>query len=137
MYFFSWERISGKTLATAHKGEIKIFDIKNLKMPKEYISAYPSKLFSLDFSPVRENQLVSCTATTIKMWDLSSASCCQPVHTIQVNREYDSVWKVRYTPFGEGLVSLLYPSTIRREPNNLLLWSTSSSSKNKGPGNNI
>ena len=106
-------------------------------MPKEYISAHPSKLFSLDFSPVRENQLVSCTATTIKMWDLSSASCCQPVHTIQVNREYDSVWKVRYTPFGEGLVSLLYPSNIRREPNNLLLWSTSSTSKNKGPGNII
>lgn len=83
--FYSWERISGKHLATAHKGEIKIFDIKNLKIPKEYISAHPSKLFSLDFSPVRENQLVSCTASTIKMWDLSSA-CVQPVHTIQVNR---------------------------------------------------
>ena len=47
--------------------------------------------------------LVSSAAdNTIKMWDVS-AMPKKPCHTIKV-QEFESVWKVKYTPFGEGLV---------------------------------
>ena len=47
----------GHNLATASGGVIKIWDIKKAKTPQQYINAHPSKLYTLDFSPVRENQL--------------------------------------------------------------------------------
>ena len=74
----------GHNLATASGGVIKIWDIKKAKTPQQYINAHPSKLYTLDFSPVRENQLVSSAAdNTIKMWDVS-AMPKKPCHTIKV-----------------------------------------------------
>ena len=125
-----WERITGKSLATSFDGQIKIWDMRRSNLPLQYISAHPTKIFTLDFSPVKENQLVSSASdNTIKMWDVSS----QPTKPLQIfTVQGDSpVWKARYTPFGEGLVTLLGTTAVRREPNNLFLWSASN---NRGPG---
>ena len=121
-------------MATSHHSEIKIWDIKQPKIPHQYISAHPCKIFALDFSPVKENQLVSSAAdNTIKMWDVTT-SLKKPVNVLRVQGE-NPVWKVRYTPFGEGLVTLLYTPAMRREQeNNLMLWSASPQSTSRGPG---
>ncbi len=52
-----WERTSGKYLATAHEGEIKLWDIRKATIPALYINAHFSKIYSLDFSPHRADQV--------------------------------------------------------------------------------
>ena len=90
-----WERISGKNLATSHLNSIKIWDIRNPNSPQHYINAHPSKIYALDFSPVKENQLVSSAAdNTIKMWNVSKPQ--KPVNILKV-RDGSPVWKVKYT----------------------------------------
>ena len=65
-------------------------------------------------------QLVSSSAdNSVKLWDVSRPR--QPENTIKVPRA--PVWKVRYTPFGDGLVTLVLNTLVRRE-NNLMLWNT-------------
>ena len=67
------------------------------------------------------------------MWDVQGDSK-KPVNTFHVNS--NPVWKLKFTPFGEGLVTLSYsvPSGSVREPNNLMLWSVSPLKSNKaGP----
>ena len=84
---------------------------------------------------MKENQLVSSAADNkIKMWDVSGDSK-KPINTFHVNSS--PVWKVKFTPFGEGLVTLSHsvPNGAMREPNNLMLWnwSVSPMKSNRGP----
>ena len=79
-------------MATAHSGEIKIWDIKKPSTPRNYIHAHANQLWSLDFSPVKENHLVSSAAdNTIKQWDVNG-NLRQPMFTIKT---HESVWKVQ------------------------------------------
>ena len=129
-----WERISGKHLATAHEGVIKIWDIAYPKVPKTYLNAHPKKIFTLDFSPIKENQLASSSAdNTIKIWscdtvdDDNDTRLKKPINIFHAN--VNPVWKLKFTPFGEGLVTL----DTRHTSNNLMLWSASPKRSNKGP----
>ena len=61
----------------------------------------------------------SSADNSVKLWDVSRPR--QPENTIKVPRA--PVWKVRYTPFGDGLVTLVLNTLVRRE-NNLMLWNT-------------
>ena len=128
-----WERISGKHLATAHEGVIKIWDIAYPKVPKTYLNAHPKKIFTLDFSPIKENQLASSSAdNTIKMWSCDTVGSSSPDHDQPINifhANASPVWKLKFTPFGEGLVTLDTSHTS----NNLMLWSASPKRSNKGP----
>ena len=82
-------------MATSHLNSIKIWDIRNPNSPQHYINAHPSKIYALDFSPVKENQLVSSAAdNTIKMWNVSKPQ--KPVNILKV-RDGSPVWKVKYT----------------------------------------
>ena len=79
-------------MATAHSGEIKIWDMKKPSTPRNYIHAHANQLWSLDFSPVKENHLVSSAAdNTIKMWDVNG-NLRLPMFTIKT---HESVWKVQ------------------------------------------
>lgn len=108
----SWERKSGAHLASCYLGEIQIWDIRsNQRLPIEYIEAHQDhRIFWLDYSPVKENQLVSTSSdSSIKMWDAGSgAKPKHAVNTISSPANRTLFRKVKYTPFGEGLVSLFY-----------------------------
>ena len=79
-------------MATAHSGEIKIWDMRKTSTPRNYIHAHANQLWSLDFSPVKENHLVSSAAdNTIKMWDVNG-NLRQPIFTIKT---HENVWKVQ------------------------------------------
>lgn len=104
-----WERRSGTRLAGCYMGEIKIWDIRSSnQIPIQYIDAHAdSRIFWLDYSPVKENQLASVSCdSTIKMWDAGSGA--KPVEVIKLQENNLLYRKVKYTPFGEGLVSLTY-----------------------------
>ncbi|XP_018577120.1 GATOR complex protein WDR59 isoform X1 [Anoplophora glabripennis] len=115
-----WNRISPHLLATAHEGDIKIWDQRKGTAPVQYIAAHLAKIHGLDWSPASENQICSSSQdNTVKFFDISN-----PRRTDYSLTTNAPVWRARYTPFGEGLVTVVVPQ-LRRGENSLLLWNTS------------
>ncbi|KAL0274103.1 UNVERIFIED_CONTAM: hypothetical protein PYX00_006613 [Menopon gallinae] len=118
-----WNKLTTYYLATAHDGDIRIWDQRKGTAPIQYISAHFSKIHGLDWSQTHEYQLASCSQDgTVKFFDVTNPKCTESV--IQTAAP---VWRARYTPFGEGLVTVLIPQT-RRAENSLLLWNLSNQS---------
>ncbi|KAF4521796.1 hypothetical protein B566_EDAN011381 [Ephemera danica] len=115
-----WNKISRHILASAHEGDIKVWDQRKGTAPVQYISAHLAKIHGLDWNPSYENQLVTSSQDcTVKYFDITSPRRAESVLTFT-----SPVWRARYTPFGTGLVTVVV-SPIRREENSLLLWNTS------------
>ncbi|XP_030758273.1 GATOR complex protein WDR59 isoform X2 [Sitophilus oryzae] len=112
-----WNRISEYTIATAHEGDIKVWDQRKGTAPIQYIAAHVGKIYGLDWNPNREVQIASSSQdSTVKFFDTSNPRKAEFV--LNTNAP---VWRARYTPFGNGLVTVVVPQ-IRRGENNLLLW---------------
>ena len=54
-----WNKVSGKYLATAHEGEVKLWDTRTSKSPVQYINAHLSRIYDMDWSPDDENHIVT------------------------------------------------------------------------------
>ncbi|XP_049822756.1 GATOR complex protein WDR59 isoform X2 [Aethina tumida] len=114
-----WNRLSPNLLATAHDGDIKVWDQRKGTAPTKYISAHLSKIHGLDWSPVSEYQLASSSQdNTVKFFDTEN-----PRRPEYVLTTASPVWRARYTPFGNGMVTVVVPQ-LRRGENSLLLWNT-------------
>uniref|UniRef100_A0A8D8YFW8 WD repeat-containing protein 59 n=1 Tax=Cacopsylla melanoneura TaxID=428564 RepID=A0A8D8YFW8_9HEMI len=77
--FAQWNKVSGHLLATAHDGDVRLWDVRNGTAPVEYISAhlanpFGSGLLMIIIPPMRrgENSLV--------LWNVEPAAP-SPVHT--------------------------------------------------------
>ncbi|CAH1114309.1 unnamed protein product [Psylliodes chrysocephalus] len=114
-----WNKVSSHLLATSHEGDIKIWDQRKGTAPVQYISAHLSKIHGLDWSPTSESYICSSSQDhTVKFFDTTNprrAECILPTTA--------PVWRARYTPFGNGLVTAVVPQ-LRRGENSLLLWNT-------------
>jgi len=62
--------------------------------------------------------VTSSQDSTVKFWNIMETSG-KADHIIKIAQA--PVWKVRYTPFGEGFVTLVMHTLLRGE-NNLMLW---------------
>lgn len=112
-----WNRISPYLLATAHDGDIKIWDQRKGSAPIQYISAHLAKIHGLDWSPNSETQLATSSQDcTVKFFDMTN-----PRRAENILNTSAPVWRARYTPFGNGLVTVVVPQ-LRRGENGLLLW---------------
>uniref|UniRef100_A0AAV2LVC8 Uncharacterized protein n=1 Tax=Knipowitschia caucasica TaxID=637954 RepID=A0AAV2LVC8_KNICA len=83
----------------------------------EYVAAHLSKIHGLDWHP--ENEFIFATSSqdnSVRFWDHR-----QPRKYLNILSCQVPVWKARYTPFSNGLVTVMVPQ-LRRE-NSLLLWS--------------
>ncbi|CAB1338753.1 unnamed protein product [Coregonus sp. 'balchen'] len=98
---YTWQYLVTSSVDTY----ICIWDTKKPNTAVEYVAAHLSKIHGLDWHPDNEYIL----ATQPRKY-LNILSCQVPV------------WKARYTPFSNGLVTVMVPQ-LRRE-NSLLLWST-------------
>ena len=113
-----WNKVSGKYLATAHEGEVKLWDVRQSKSPVQYISAHLSRIYDMDWSNDDENHLVTTGQDhTVKFWNIASPNKAENVIKIQTT----PVWRVCHTPFGYGLLTLGIQSVVLGK-NNLLLW---------------
>uniref|UniRef100_A0A3B4AK40 RWD domain-containing protein n=1 Tax=Periophthalmus magnuspinnatus TaxID=409849 RepID=A0A3B4AK40_9GOBI len=84
----------------------------------EYVAAHLSKIHGLDWHP--DNEFIFATSSqdnSVRFWDYR-----QPRKYLNILSCQVPVWKARYTPFSNGLVTVMVPQ-LRRE-NSLLLWST-------------
>lgn len=112
-----WNRICPYLLATAHDGDIKLWDQRKGTAPIQYIAAHLSKIHGLDWNPNSETQLATSSQdNTVKFFDTSNPKRAEYVITTNA-----PVWRARFTPFGNGLVTVVIPQ-LRRGENNLLLW---------------
>ncbi|XP_067001039.2 GATOR2 complex protein WDR59 [Anabrus simplex] len=112
-----WNRLSRYLLATAHDGDIKLWDQRKGTAPVQYIAAHLSKIHGLDWSPNHENQLATSSQDcTVKFFDITNPRRAESILTTS-----SPVWRARYTPFGEGLITVVVPQ-LRRGENSLLLW---------------
>ncbi|KAG7207480.1 hypothetical protein KM043_009113 [Ampulex compressa] len=115
-----WNTLSPYTLATAHDGDIKIWDQRKGNSPVQYIAAHLTKIHGLDWCPFQQNQLATSSQDcTVKIFDIGNPRRAENILTTN-----SPVWRARYTPFGEGLVTIVVPQ-LRRGENSLLLWNTS------------
>lgn len=114
-----WNRISSNILATAHDGDIKLWDQRKGTAPIQYIAAHLAKIHGLDWNPHSDTQLATSSQdNTVKFFDINNPK--RPEHVITTNAP---VWRARYTPFGNGLITVVVPQ-LRRGENSLLLWNT-------------
>lgn len=101
-----WERVSGNVLASSHDGDVRLWDVRASSAPAGYISAHADPILALDFSVSRRGYLASSGADSrVKFWDVERLGTA-PEAERQFQVPQAPVWKMRYTPFGEGLVTL-------------------------------
>nr|CAB3267714.1 ZF(RING)-3 zinc finger protein [Phallusia mammillata] len=111
-----WNKINANYLSTAHDGNIRVWDIRNVKTAMHYITAHLSKINYLDWDPNHEHTLASASQdSTIKLWNTSETP---RKAELQMTFKHP-VWKLSYTPFGSGLVSVEL-ANFRETP--LTLW---------------
>lgn len=115
-----WNRQSRYLLATAHNGDIKLWDQRKGTAPVQYITAHLANIHGVDWSPNQENQLATSSQDcTVKFFDITNPRRPESVLTAP-----SPVWRARYTPFGDGLLMVVVPP-MRRGENSLLLWNLS------------
>ncbi|OQV12464.1 WD repeat-containing protein 59 [Hypsibius exemplaris] len=119
-----WSKIGSKPLlATAHEADCKIWDFRKASTPMEYIAAHSAKINGLDWSGNSANSLVTCAQDcTVKVWDITTPKKAE--HYIQVTAP---VWRARFTPFGESVVTVGIPQ-IHRGDTSLTLWALNDTS---------
>ncbi|XP_077144897.1 GATOR2 complex protein WDR59 isoform X2 [Ranitomeya variabilis] len=111
-----WNKKNANCLATSHDGDVRIWDRRKPSTAVEYIAAHLYKIHGVDWHP--DNEYVLATSSqdnSVKFWDSRQPRKCLSVLACQV-----PVWKARYTPFSNGLVTVMVPQ-LRRE-NSLLMW---------------
>ncbi|XP_035483629.1 GATOR complex protein WDR59 isoform X1 [Scophthalmus maximus] len=113
-----WNRRNQHLLASSHDGDVRIWDKRKPNTAAEYVAAHLSKIHGLDWHP--DNEFILATSSqdnSVRFWDFR-----QPRKYLNILSCQVPVWKARYTPFSNGLVTVMVPQ-LRRE-NSLLLWST-------------
>uniref|UniRef100_W5K811 WD repeat domain 59 n=1 Tax=Astyanax mexicanus TaxID=7994 RepID=W5K811_ASTMX len=113
-----WNRRNQNCLASSHDGDVRIWDRRKPNTAVEYVAAHLSKIHGLDWHP--DNEYILATSSqdnSVRFWDYR-----QPRKYLNILSCQVPVWKARYTPFSNGLVTVMVPQ-LRRE-NSLLLWST-------------
>lgn len=96
-----------------------MWDNRKGTAPIQYITAHLTKIHGLDWHPTISTQLATSSQdNTVKFFDTSDPR--RPEYMISTNAP---VWRARYTPFGNGLITVVVPQ-LRRGENSLLLWNT-------------
>ncbi|XP_059613286.1 GATOR complex protein Wdr59 isoform X2 [Phlebotomus argentipes] len=114
-------RVSGYLVATAHDGDLRIWDRRKGSSPIQYITAHSARIHGINWSHRHESQLTTASQDgTVKYFDINNVRSLEKM--IKVS---SPVWRARYTPSGDGLLTVVVPHSGHDELSNLQLWSNS------------
>ena len=83
-----------------------------------YLTAHISRVYSLDWSFHCKDQLVTSGQDCfVKFFNVDS----QPSKPLSTLKTAVPVWKAKYTPFGDGLATVIVPQ-LQRNDHSLFLW---------------
>ncbi|UYV83740.1 WDR59 [Cordylochernes scorpioides] len=115
-----WNKLTEHRLATTHDGDVRVWDTRKPSNAMYYLGAHLSMIHGLDWNPCLESHLcTSCQDGTVKFWDIAG-DAKQPIKRLFTG---SVVWKARYTPFRDGVVTAVVPQ-LRRGENSLVLWNS-------------
>lgn len=87
--------------------------------PLHYIAAHVQKIYGLDWSPNSGTELATCSQdNTVKFWDLNVLRN-KAESIIATNLP---VWRAKYTPVGNGIITVVVSHLRRIGDNSLWLW---------------
>ncbi|PFH47198.1 hypothetical protein AMATHDRAFT_7008 [Amanita thiersii Skay4041] len=69
-----WNRQDANILASSHANEVFLWDRRKGSLPLTRIRAHTSKIYGIDWSHDRRNEIVTCSLDrTIKLWDITDS----------------------------------------------------------------
>lgn len=88
-----WNRVTGNLLATAHEGDVRLWDWRKGSSPVQYIAAHLQKIHGLDWSTNQDYQLATSSQDcTVKFFDVNN-----PRGEENALRTVSPVWRARFT----------------------------------------
>lgn len=91
--------------------------------PIQYITAHLARIHGINWSHQHETLLTTSSQDgTVKYFDINN-----PRRAERIITNSSPVWRARYTPFADGLVTVIVPH-LGRGVNSLLLWNNSQQS---------
>ena len=118
-----WNKVSGHYLASAHEGEVKLWDTRNTSSPLQFINAHLSRIYDIDWSYEQEDCLATSSQdSTVQFWNINNIASTHKSENI-IRVPGTPVWKLSHLPVGSGLLTLVMQSVFRGQ-NNLMLWNT-------------
>eukprot|EP00039_Didymoeca_costata_P021176 m.343679 g.343679 ORF g.343679 m.343679 type:complete len:882 (+) comp23128_c0_seq1:228-2873(+) len=124
-----WNPAQGEKLASAHDGNVKIWDTRMAKASMHY-TAHTSKIESLDWSHDDSDEFITSAPSenVVKLWSLDNSR--ENLRTLRV----EHVARALYTPFGRGIVTSVKPSRkLEKGAGQTLIWSIDDMVKNTSP----
>jgi WD40 repeat protein len=108
-----FNRINEYLLASSHDTDIRVWDTRKGSSPTTLITAHRTKIYGLDWSLSKEDELLTCSQDTlVKIWNIKTPRNC--LFTIETS---SPCWRARYTPFGNSILTM-----PQRKDNSLYLW---------------
>jgi WD40 repeat protein len=88
-------------------------------MPTLYLTAHIARIYSLDWSHTCADHIVTSSQDCfVKFHNLATS----PAKSAQLSlKTAVPVWKAKYTPFGDGLATVIVPQ-MQRNDHSLFLW---------------
>ena len=112
-----WNKINTSIIATSHEGDLKLWDTRKMSTPFQYLSSHIARVYSVDWSPHSKDHLVTSSQDCfVKFFNISSST-----KAISSLKTALPVWKAKYTPFGDGLATVIVPQ-LQRNDHSLFLW---------------
>lgn len=129
-----FNRVSGNLIATAHDGDLRIWDIRKGSRPVQYITAHLNRIHGINWSHTQDYTLITASQDgSVKFFDINNPRRAERIITTATP---SPVWRARYTPppaFKDGLVTIVVPhlGSSDSSENSLLLWNNSKSSQSQ------
>ncbi|XP_074600263.1 WD repeat domain 59 isoform X2 [Brevipalpus obovatus] len=117
-----WSKSDENILAAAMEGDVRILDKRNSSIPLHYISAHEQRIHGLDWNPYQGSQFATCSQDgTVKFWELNNLA--RNIPTVLPTKL--PAWRAKFTPFRNGLITVVVPQLRRTgDINSLWLWNT-------------
>lgn len=102
-------------LASAHDGNIMIWDVRKGSEFVTKITAHDTKIYGIDWSRNNDKNIITCSLDKlVKIWNIY-----EPDNCIGFIRTNSPVWRARHTPVGHGILTM-----PQRSETTLYLWNT-------------